>query len=484
MSAKKNYSRYFIILQEDEKGFSIDANKFPTGYTKIEKKNNKCKISYYVQNLNKSKEPYYMILICSKKSENKLIKLGKMNIDDYGRSEISYEYGIENIANSGISMDKIKGAAIVHFQETSMRAVLTGFISGTRLEEWKKYSIVENKEQLREDKNETDEQIDKSNDDIKKSSDFEDNRDIVKDKAVKEEIKTKIEKIEKIDNKNKSENNIFDEYEKNIEMAKNINSNNRELNDADINQSINENESDDITDALDDVDDTNSERHSNENKTAKEIDDTAELEDYRGEDTRNKDKEKYKDKCECECECECEDNYKDKYECKCKEKFKEKYEYNYKDKYKDNGDNKDYPVGTLGEFFKNLAKDLEEVTDVCSEIGKCKWYKVPAEKLENINDTSDLDKYTILYYPMICYYPYIKKHGHYLVGYKCDSKGRMRYLVYAIPGTKIMNDQPFGGATGFTTWVCKDHTEDKIHSVGYWVMFYDFKNSRIMMPVI
>lgn len=482
MSAKKNYSRYFIILQEDEKGFSVDANKFPTGYSKIENKNNKCKISYYVQNLNKSKEPYYMILICSTKNENNLIKLGKMNIDDYGRAEISYEYDTNNIANSGISMDKIKGAAVVHFQETSMRPALTGFISGTRLEEWKKYSIIESKEQLREDKNEVNEQIDKSNEKMNKNSSFNDNGDIVKDKEVKERIETKKEKIDD-DNKNKSENNMFDEYEKNIESYKNIisdiRSNDVQGNEA-VNENIYENESDNITDELNDVDNTSSENSSNQSEFTEEPDDISESGDYRVEDIRNKDKEKYKEKCECKNK----DKYKDKSECKCKDKYKdkEKYECKCKDKYKE--DNKDYPVGVLGEFFKSLAKDLEEVNDVCPEIGKCKWYKVPVEKLENINETSDFNKYTVLYYPMICYYPYIKKYGHYLVGYKCDSKDRMGYLVYAIPGTKIMNDQPFGGATGFTTWVCKDHTDDKMYSVGYWVMFYDFKNSRIMMPVI
>lgn len=456
MSAKKSYSRYFIILQEDEKGFSVDANKFPTGYSKIENKNNKCKISYYVQNLNKSKEPYYMILICSKKNEKKLIKLGKMNIDDYGRAEISYEYDINNIANSGISMDKIKGAAIVHFEETRMRAALTGFISGTRLEEWKNYSIIENKVQSREDKNDTDEQIDKIKEEKNENSDFEDNRDIVKDKEVKEKIQIKKEKIH--DNKNKLENNIFDEYEKNIESSKNPNSDTRESND------VNGNESDNITEDFHDISNITSKSNNSENKVAKKRDDIAKEQEHMGEEIRNKDKEK--------CECKCRDKHKEKYECKCN------------DKYKDNEGDKDYPVEMLGEFFKNLAKDLEEVTDVCPEIGKCRWYKVPVEKLENINETSDFNKYTVLYYPMICYYPYIKKYGHYLVGYKCDSKGRMRYLVYAIPGTKIMNDQPFGGATGFTTWVCKDYTDDKMYSVGYWVMFYDFKNSRIMMPVI
>ena len=67
MAPKKNYSRYFIILQEDEKGFSLDTEKSPSGYVKLEKKNNKCKISYYAQNLSMEKQPYHLILVCNKK---------------------------------------------------------------------------------------------------------------------------------------------------------------------------------------------------------------------------------------------------------------------------------------------------------------------------------------------------------------------------------------------------------------------------------
>lgn len=67
LTQKKSYSRYFIILQEDEKGYSQASDKMSSGYAKIEIKNDKCKISYYVQNLKKDSSPYYMILICAKK---------------------------------------------------------------------------------------------------------------------------------------------------------------------------------------------------------------------------------------------------------------------------------------------------------------------------------------------------------------------------------------------------------------------------------
>ncbi|MGK0468392.1 MAG: hypothetical protein ACJAX4_003717, partial [Clostridium sp.] len=147
MTPKKNYSRYFIILQEDEKGYSLDSEKIPSGYAKLEMKNSKCKVSYYVQNLRKEKQPYYMILICGKKDVNKIIKLGKLNIDDYGRVDISHEYDTENIADTGISADKIIGAAIVKFLDNNVVSIMSGFSTTDKPNEWRNYKLADlNKE--------------------------------------------------------------------------------------------------------------------------------------------------------------------------------------------------------------------------------------------------------------------------------------------------------------------------------------------------
>ena len=55
--------------------------------------------------------------------------------------------------------------------------------------------------------------------------------------------------------------------------------------------------------------------------------------------------------------------------------------------------------------------------------------------------------------------------------------GELKYIVYAIPGDKEKSCQPYGGRTGFVTW-----TTDKKNGKGYWLMFYDFKNSSIVIP--
>ena len=65
-----------------------------------------------------------------------------MNIDDYGRADICYEYPVDNIAGSNISMDKVSGAAIVKLIEGNIISVMSGFAS-TEIPEWKKFSVIE-----------------------------------------------------------------------------------------------------------------------------------------------------------------------------------------------------------------------------------------------------------------------------------------------------------------------------------------------------
>ena len=178
LAQKKSYSRYFIILQEEEKGYSLSSDKVASGYAKLELKNDKCKISYYVQNLKKEMTPYYMVLVCNKKDVKKIIKIGEMNIDDYGRADISYEYPVNNVAGSNISMDKVSGAAIVKLIEDKIISVMSGFAS-TEVPEWKNFVLVEDK-----------------------------NRDSDKKERMTEE-KIIVE-----------EKSIFDKYEQSIELAK------------------------------------------------------------------------------------------------------------------------------------------------------------------------------------------------------------------------------------------------------------------------
>jgi hypothetical protein len=453
VAAKRSYSRYFIILQEDEKGYSTDNNKFPTGYAKVERKNDKCRVSYYVQNLKRTKDSYYMMLICDRKNDKRLIKLGKIDIDNYGRADVSYEYDANNVANCSVPMDTIKGAAIVTMDGSAIHGVLTGFVSGTKLEDWKSYAVIENKERMEDKKPEA----------VKKEETKDNKDDIKTSESLKEEADIK------------REENIFDEYEKNIEAAKNI--------------IIEENDGKSISGV----------------KQPRE-----DIKEYKEEDSKVKDKVEmntmqedkiYKDRVqesetydteiknveikdavkEIETEVQRQDEQVEKEEAKISDKLEEYIDSERKVENKEDKEN--YPVGKVGKFFRSMASGLEELKNICPEIGKCRWYKISCKEFMNANPSKDFNKYRTLYYPMNSCYPYIKRKGHYLVGYKCDKDGNMKYLVYAIPGTRSIYDQPFGGATGFVTWVSKDKNDNREDRAGYWIMFYDFRNSTIVVPV-
>ncbi len=495
MSAKRSYSRYFIILQEDEKGYSTDNNKFPTGYAKVERKNDKCKVSYYVQNLKKNKEPYYMVLICDRKTDKRLVNLGAINIDDYGRAEIAYEYNVESVANSNIPMENIKGAAIVRMNPSSVNGVLCGFVSGVKLEDWKSYAIIDSKERSNVSKDEVDSK-NQSN--------------------TKEEKKIQEESTDDINESvDLGENNAFDEYEKNIENAKNINIKiDRNSNDEEFSEDkINEDEINDDVDVrdeieeieetlsredsdyiLEEVDDETEfdEEQDDRHKKKKDKDCNKDKHDNKKDNNKESNKDKYDNKKDDNKDCNKDkhdnkkDDNKESNKDKCdnkkddnKESNKDKHD-NKKDDNKDKYDEDD--IEDLEEFFEDLVDGFEEVKEICPELGKCKWYKIDSKELENIKPNIEFNKYTMVYYPMFSYHPYIRRRGHYLMGHKCDSKGKVRYIVYAIPGTKNIQDQPFGGATGFVTWVSRSHSE-KDKNIGYWVMFYDFKNSTVVVPV-
>ncbi|MFD3158481.1 hypothetical protein ACFIJ5_16770 [Haloimpatiens sp. FM7330] len=482
MTSKKSYSRYFIILQEDERGYGLAAGKAPTGYAKIEIKNSKCKVSYYVQNLKAQSHKYCMILICGKKGTNKLINIGNLNLDEHGRSDVSYEYDVTNIANSNISVDKIIGAAVAKKIDSNIISVMSGFTTTDIPNDWKRYVVIDS-DNKREEKDNIFEQYEKSIEDTKKNKEKqieesaeETNKE--NDHKIKEEIQSeKVRKEVKSIKVDKEE--VGKENKEEIQSEK-------------VRKEVKSIEVD-----KDEVDKENKEDVQVEELDNETVDEEKKViiseKDYRNEEVEKVDEEKgsVNEKSNLgDEEKEIEKKKEEKYNKVSDEEnnidspYRKSNDFMNEVYYKQNC-NKDNRCcgckkGPTGEFFEDLTEDFEEVTNVFSKIKNCKWYKVPIKSVEDMCDMSDYDKYVVIYYPMICYYPYIKKYNHYLVGYKYDKKGKIKYIVYAIPGRKSTKYQPYAGRTGFVTWM---HNRKNCESEGYWLMFYDFKTSNILIPV-
>lgn len=417
MPSRKSYNRFFIILQEDQKGYGLDTNRTPSGYAKLEMRNDRAKTSFYVQDIKKQNGPYYMVLIALGISGNReLINLGQINIDEGGKADISNEHDANNIANTNIGMDKIQGAGICRINGTKVNPVMAGFICGEELKNWTTYPM--------------------ANVNVRSS------KGNVAAKPEEVNIKTEAKKENKPVEQSKADT---------IEVKKNKD---RENEDVTINE----------TKVKEKLDLRNNDESLNEvvkDSNTVEVQDFDEYEDQieRLKEYRKKHSEK---KCKDDDDSdEDDDNGKD-------------YDYKKKKKYgKD-----DYPVGHMGDFFKNVVKGLDKIGSNDS-IKNCQWYKAHVENLESMYCENDYNKYSVVFYPMICYYPYIAKTKSFMIGYKCDDDGVLKYIIYAIPGTKALVDQPYEGKTGFVTFMGdKDNSE-----TGHWLMYYDIKNNSVVVPV-
>ncbi|MBW6411111.1 hypothetical protein [Clostridium weizhouense] len=445
--------RNFIILQEDEKAKLTSSNKALSGYAKVETKGDKCKISFYAQNL-KQESKYSMVLICCKKESKHLLNLGLLTINEVGKGDTSKEYYINNIAGLGISYDKIVGAAICKPNNGENIFLMYGFMNGEEPKEnWKNFKMIkeeiQNKEKL---------EIEMSKDQsIKFKSE---NKESMKDK--KEELKSKnklkidMELEDSYDKKDKKDNKKCKDEEKKEKQKKEIKEEKKEKdiltkgcskiiedvkNDSNCigqenHKRIEENSIIDATDSKEYEKDTTSYDYSQQNNSRRieenSIIDGADFEQY------EKDIEKIK-----------------------------------------SASSNDFNIqGKIGEYFEQIADGFDKYSQELDGIKYCKWYNIPVDGIDDLCNISNYNKYTLAYYPMLNYYPYINKNKHFLLGYKCDAEGELKYIVYGIQGSKDISDQPYEGKTGFVTW-----TNNEMRDEGYWLMFYDFKNSTIVVPM-
>ena len=409
MASNNRLYRNFVILQEDERGYSNSSDKTLSGYSKIEAKGDKCKISFYAQNLKKDNENYYMMIICCKKDMKQIINLGPIEITDTGKAEATKEYNVSNVGGLDIQFDKISGTAIAKFKDGIPIFVMCGFLNGQQpSENWKNYTIVKAKEvRLRS---------------TEKVAEKEHKKEPRKPEIKVEKSKDK--PIEKPIVEAKVDENIVIEDIKRAEEEK------EEVSKEEIKEVVNE-----VVEEVVEV---------------KEVQEVENLEEAR---MRYFQRENLRGKFE---------DYEEGIEAS-----KEFDPVNSKIR------------GSIGEYFESIVEGFNRDYDSINDLKYTKWYKIPVNDLHEMCNMSNYNKYTLAYYPMLNYYPYIKKYGYFMLGYKCDSQGNLKHIIYAIPGKKDKDEQPYDGRTGFVTWVSLNGRDRD----GCWLMFYDFKNSTVVVPM-
>ncbi|WP_370774004.1 hypothetical protein [Clostridium sp.] len=395
MASNSRLYRNFVILQEDERGYSNSSDKTLSGYSKIEAKGDKCKISFYAQNLKKDSDNYYMMIICCKKDMKQIVNLGPIEVTDTGKAEATKEYNVSNIGGLDIQFDKISGTAIAKIKDGIPIFVMCGFLNGQQpSDNWKNYTIIKAKEvraratekvaekEHKKDPRKPEIKVEKSKDKVIEST-------VVEAQVIDEPI---IENTKRDDEDSKKVIEVESESEQEVENLKEA-----------------------------------KERYfQRENLRGK-------FEDYEDEIEANKEFDPVSNKIR----------------------------------------------GSIGEYFESIVEGFDRDYDSINELKYTKWYKIPVHDLHEMCNMSNYNKYTLAYYPMLNYYPYIKKYGYFMLGYKCDSQGNLKHIIYAIPGKKDKDEQPYDGRTGFVTWV-NLNGKDKD---GCWLMFYDFKNSTVVVPM-
>lgn len=429
--------RNFIILQEDKETHAASGEKALTGYAKIEAKSDKCKISFYAQNL-KKEEDYSIVLICYKKDIKQIVDLGSLNVKDEGKGEVVKDYYVNNIAGLDFSYEKISGAAVCKKKEGKLVFSMYGFMSNEDIDDgWKKCDVI-----MHNDKYE----------DIKENQEF--------NKPYKQVKKEQILKVEKVDKKVVEDKFGDDEFVQNATKKEN---NCSMLSEQEMKKMHEKEEKNKSYEQHEEDGKCKHHEEHDEGKHHEEHDDCKHHKEYENCNHKGRnDDHNFCDEC-CNRSKDLRNDF-DNYEAKIEEEREiDPYDFELS--------------GVMGAFFKDITSGFEEYRNKFKDIKYCKWYKVNVNSLDDMCDITNYNKYTLAYYPMLNYYPYIKKYGHFMMGYKCGKNGELKYVVYGIPGTKDKEDQPYAGKTGFVTWMNSECNEQ-----GYWLMFYDYKKSTVVIP--
>ncbi len=504
MAHNKLY-RNFIILQEDENKKSSSNEKALSGYAKIEAKGDKCKITFYAQNLKRDGD-YSIVLICHKKDMKKIIDMGKINVNEVGKGEACKEYYVDNIAGLDMSYDKISGAGICKNINSDPVYLMYGFMNGEKPESgWKKCKITKCAEEGSKAKTYTKKESDKLMEKHKEMPKKEEH----KEKEYHKEMPKMEEHKEKEYHKEMPKMEEHKEKEYHKEMPK-MEEHKEKEHCKEMPKKEEHKEKEHHKDYELCEDGHKMKEYNKDDHKEKDCEDHKKKDHEEKEKKEHKEKDK-KDKCNV-CREEDESNNTLNTPCESDNVLNESVErdstlndvevsdntlneanesestlnqFNDYEKEiakrieEENIDPYDFKLrGGIGEYFEGLVQGFEEVKGKIKELKYCKWFKIPVLDIEDMCDSSNHDRYSIIFYPMLNYYPYIRKHRHFMFGYKCDSKGELKYLVYAIPGRRDREDQPYGGKSGFVTW-CRARGNDEM---GYWLMFYDYKNSTIVVP--
>ncbi len=472
-------NKKFIILQEDDKGYSFN-NKKPSGYTKIEDKDGKFKIFYFVQNID-SENTYGLVLIINNDSKIEVVSIGEVKADSNGKIEMSYDFDEEllnSVCGSGISIKNSNG---------EIKFPLSGFIPKKKVFNWKvsQSRLIKNRP-FRKD-----------------VLSFDKKRDSSKKTEIKSKIKDgEIEDMITIANDGYEENKIYINHEENL-----IDRDNKDCEAKDHKEEISNDDS-----KILDNDESKDDNNTLENNTPPKEDSRPCLpnEDFQKDEDEEGKESKFKNggsslmkkyhRMNNEGFRRENMNAYERYENKIKhkidktksscEKAKEHIEALKKLIVKDDGKIEKLIQSLFPNIFKNKRSMIEDYDyrfflNILNEYDEMNslnqegyvFFKVYVDNFSQFQNMKKIDniKYGVVYYPMISMYPYFKDNGYFIVGLNYDEGKNISNLVYGVEVREGMEeDFPYDGKTGFNKYIY-----DYGSSKGYHIMEYDYKGFEV-----
>jgi hypothetical protein len=471
---KKSYNRYFIIFQEEDKGYGIAIDKQPTGYTKIETRNGKAKVTVYAQNLIKEKGPYMCYLIDATKNPAVLAKMGEVKVDDTGRGETWWEHKEDDVADTGVAVDRFN-VACVAVEGEEFVSPLAGYIGKDKVL-WKDKIVSKPRSAGNEEMTEV----------IPENKAVE---NVAEETDVKEEVIEEKVEVEELDEEAKK----FKKYEKIIKddkATRNAEENNKD-NNKDNKEEVKPAKGASKPIVAGDVE-ANKEENKEGVKPAKGASKPIVAGDVEANKEENKEEVKPAKAASKPIVVKDAEPLKEGAKKPVQvpvapqglnlEPLAQTYYADDVKEYENLMRHDDRKEGKYAKDFHGLLAGFEEVPDLSDGANGYRWWKIPHGYDMPIKNNRLFPYYSAIYhlkmaYPFINYIKCYRGCGHYYFGLRYDNEGEVKHIVYGIEGKNSIQEQPYMGMTGFVKWV---PMKDK--DTGVWLMHYNPYSGSIMIP--
>lgn len=480
---KRRYRRYFVMLEVEDKSFGTVKNEGPKGYGKIEVKNDQGTLAIYCQNLKTGNngDRYRWYLINTKKEgEPAIVEVGPMEVDEKGKGEVVWEFNAENVRGSMEEIDNFN-VLILAVQNKDDKGnlfiPLVGYIDKEKPTAWR-YALekhlyipsIKEKEidpkaaspkpqeepsipEKLHEHIETDKEYIPIKDDIKEIIDQDIEEQIKENQSmsIKDEIENKNQPAE-----DQIEKEIVKETEEKVIEQSNIF----------VEEEIEKEGSQQAEEKVVEQSNVVAEEEIKKESSKQTEEEAVEQSNMLAEEEIEKESSK-----------QIEEKMVEQNNIFVKEENNTLLEDEINSE-------ESYGVQMQG-YIENALKDFPKVDPFVNNLEDYIWWQIPYNHQTIYRSYMPFILYVDSVRGPINYYASkmmqtIYLHQHHIFGILYEENNVAKYYAYGIPGRKLSSEQPYEGATGFTYWHPCDPGPQDINSHGYWILFIDPKNGKII----